>query len=87
MKKTLLVSMSLSIVAVLVSAGMQVTSAQSPASNKAFFAKSVNEVQLGAISGNGFGPVVTLFNVPAAVKTSNGGAISATLSMEAALWT
>jgi hypothetical protein len=30
---------------------------------------------------------VTLFDVPAALKTSNGGAVSATLSMEAALWT
>lgn len=63
------------------------TSAQSPASNKAFFSKSVDEITLGAISGNGFGPVVTLFDVPAALKTSNGGAVSATLSMEAALWT
>jgi len=63
------------------------TAAQNPASNKAFFSKSVDEVTLGAISGNGFGPVVTLFDVPAALKTSNGGAVSATLSMEAALWT
>ena len=62
-------------------------SAQSAASNKAFFARSIDQVTLGAISGNGFGPVVTLFNVPAALKTSNGGAVSATLSMEAALWT
>ncbi len=63
------------------------TSAQNPASNKAFFAKSVNQVSLGAISGNGFGPVVTLFDIPAALKTSSGGAVSATLSMEASLWT
>jgi hypothetical protein len=62
-------------------------SAQNPASNKAFFAKSVDQITLGAISGNGYGPVVTLFDVPAAFKTSNGGAASATLSMEAALWT
>jgi len=62
-------------------------SAQNAASNKAFFAKSVNQVTLGAISGNGYGPVVTLFDVPAAFKTSNGGAASATLSMESALWT
>jgi hypothetical protein len=62
-------------------------SAQNAAANKAFFAKSVNEVTLGAISGNGYGPVVTLFDIPAAFKTSNGGAASATLSMEAALWT
>ena len=62
-------------------------SAQNAASNKAFFAKSVEQITLGAISGNGYGPVVTLFDVPAALKTSNGGAMSATLSMEAALWT
>ena len=62
-------------------------SAQNAASNKAFFAKSVDEIALGAISGNGFGPVVTLFDVPTALKTSNGGAVSATLSLEAALWT
>jgi hypothetical protein len=47
----------------------------------------VNEVTLGAISGNGYGPVVTLFDIPAALRTSNGGAVTATLSMEAALWT
>ena len=29
----------------------------------------------------------TLFDAPSALKTSNGGAVSATLSMEAALWT
>jgi hypothetical protein len=63
------------------------TSAQNPASNKAFFAHSVDKIALGAISGNGYGPVVTLFDIPAALKTSNGGAVSATLSMEAALWT
>jgi hypothetical protein len=62
-------------------------SAQNPASNKAFFAKSEDQITLGAISGSGYGPVVTLFDVPAALKTSNGGAVSATLSMEAALWT
>ena len=63
------------------------TSAQNPASNKAFFSKSVDQVTLGAISGSGFGSEITLFDVPAALKTSNGGAVSATLSMEAALWT
>jgi hypothetical protein len=68
-------------------AATSVTSAQNPASNKAFFAKSVNDITLGAISGSGYGPVVDLFTVPAALKTSNGGAVSATLSMEAALWT
>ena len=62
-------------------------SAQNASSNKAFFARSLDQINLGAISGNGFGPIVTLFNVPAALKTSSGGAISATLSMESALWT
>jgi len=67
--------------------GTTFISAQNAASNKAFFAKSVDQITLGAISGAGYGPVVTLFTVPAALKTSNGGAISATLSMESALWT
>jgi hypothetical protein len=91
MLKTLTVrpttQLAFSFAAVGVIAVASMTSAQNPASNKAFFAKSVNEVVLGAISGSGFGPVVTLFDVPAAVKTSNGGALSATLSLEAALWT
>lgn len=68
-------------------AATSLTSAQNAASNKAFFAKSLDQIALGAISGDGYGPVVTLFDVPAALKTSNGGAVSATLSMEAALWT
>ncbi len=73
--------------AMLAVAATSTTSAQNPASNKAFFAKSLDQVTLGAIGGSGYGPVVTLFDVPAAFKTSNGGAASATLSMEAALWT
>ncbi len=60
--------------------------AQSAASNKAFFAKSLNEIVLAPINGPD-SAVVTLFDVPQALKTSNGGAVSATLSMEAALWT
>src|SRR5262245_64124248 len=80
-------SVGLSLAAVWVIAATSVTSAQNAASNKAFFARSLDQVALGAISGNGYGPVVTLFDVPAALKTSNGGAVSATLSMEAALWT
>ena len=76
-----------SIVLLLVLAATTFISAQSPASNKAFFAKSEDQINLGAISGSGYGPVVDLFKVPAALKTSNGGAVSATLSMEAALWT
>ena len=81
------VCLAVSCAALLVVATTSTPSAQNAASNKAFFAKSVNQVTLGAISGNGYGPEVTLFDVPAAVKTSNGGALSATLSMEAALWT
>jgi len=60
--------------------------AQSAASNKAFFAKSLDEIILAPINGPD-SAVVTLFDVPQALKTSNGGAVSATLSMEAALWT
>jgi hypothetical protein len=70
----------------LVVAATGVVSAASPASNKAFFAKSTNEVVLAAIDGPSSSEV-TLFDISEAVKTSNGGAISATLSMEAALWT
>ena len=65
-----------------------VGSAQSPASNKAFFAKSITDLSLTPV---GITPattgVITLFDVTNALKTSNGGAVSATLSMEAALWT
>lgn len=75
------------VAALLAIAATSSTWAQNPASNKAFFAKSIDQVTLGAISGSGYGPVVTLFDIPAALKTSNGGAASATLSMEAALWT
>lgn len=84
-KGTIWLSLSAAaILAILTTAG---PSAQNAASNKAFFAKSTNDIALGTISGAGYGPVVTLFDVPAALKTSNGGAISATLSMESALWT
>jgi hypothetical protein len=75
------------IVSALVLGMTALTSAQNPASNKAFFSKSLDQITLGAFSGNGYGPEITLFDIPAAVKTSNGGAVSATLSMEAALWT
>jgi hypothetical protein len=79
--------LALSVAAICAVGMTTMPSAQNAASNKAFFAKSVDQITLGAISGNGFGPVVTVFDVPAALKTSNGGAVSATLSMEAALWT
>lgn len=61
--------------------------AQSPASNKAFFASTREGITFAPVNGAGFSDPVTLFSIPAAVKTSNGGAVSATLSMEAALWT
>ncbi len=60
--------------------------AQSASSNKAFFANSTRNVTLAPLAGATSGEV-TLFDVPAALKTSSGGAVSATLSMEAALWT
>lgn len=62
-------------------------SAQSAASNKAFFAKDTNGTTFLTVGPSGDSAVATVMSVPAAVKTSNGGALSATLSMEAALWT
>jgi hypothetical protein len=61
--------------------------AQSPASNKAFFAKNTSGVTFATVNDDGYSDVVTLMNIPSALKTSNGGAVSATLSMEAAIWT
>jgi hypothetical protein len=61
-------------------------SAASPASNKAFFAKSTDGIILAAVDGPSSSEV-TLFDIPQALKTSNGGAVSATLSMEASIWT
>jgi hypothetical protein len=60
--------------------------AQNPASNKAFFAKSVDELVLAPING-GTSSEVTIFDIPAALKTSSVGALSATVSLEAAIWT
>ena len=61
--------------------------AQSPASNKAFFAKNTTGVVFATVGPSGYSNPVTLMSVPAALKTSSGGAVSATLSMEASLWT
>jgi len=61
--------------------------AQSVASNKAFFAKETDGITFAPVSGAGYSNPVTLVSVPAALKTSNGGAISATLSMESLLST
>jgi len=72
--------------------------AQNAASNKAFFAShpqgcsTVDPDQKGCIVLASFtgGPTtseVTLFTIDQALKTSNGGAASAILSMESVLWT
>jgi len=61
--------------------------AQSASSNKAFFASSQTGVTFAPVNGGGYSAPVTLFSIPAALKTSNGGAVSATVSLEAALWT
>ena len=81
----------LSIVTLLVLLGSEMTSpaalAQSSASNKAFFAKNTTGVVFATVGADGDSEPVTLMSVPSALKTSNGGAISAIVSMEAALWT
>jgi hypothetical protein len=61
--------------------------AQNAASNKAFFAKDTNGTTFVTVGPSGNSQVATVMSVPAALKTSNGGAMSAILSMEAALWT
>jgi hypothetical protein len=60
--------------------------AQSPSSNKAFFAANTADITLAPFGGADSSEV-TLFDIPAALKTSNNGAVTATLSMECALWT
>jgi hypothetical protein len=61
--------------------------AQSPASNKAFFASERAGLTLAPVNGAGWSSPVLLFDIAEALKTSNVGAVSAILSMEAALWT
>src|SRR5262245_2289754 len=59
--------------------------AQNAASNKAFMLAGENSITLagvGAADGE-----VTILSVPAALKTSSSGAISASLSIECAIWT
>ena len=59
--------------------------AQNVASNKAFMLAGENNIILagvGAADGE-----VTILSVPAALKTSTNGAISASLSLECAIWT
>jgi hypothetical protein len=60
--------------------------AQNSASNKAFFASNQTGVVFTTVSG-AESPVVTLMDLNDVIKTSNGGAISAILSMETLLST
>jgi len=64
-----------------------VANAQNAASNKAFFAKNTTGITFAPVSGAGYSAPITLISVPAALKTSNGGAVSATVSMESLLST
>ena len=59
---------------------------QTAASNKAFFAANTNDITLAPFGGADSSEI-TLFNIPAALKTSANGSVTATLSMECALWT
>ena len=62
--------------------------AQSAASNKSFLTHANgNGLTFAPVSGSGYSDAVTLFEVPAAIKTSSGGALTATLSMETLLST
>lgn len=80
----------LSVVALTLVSALSMSSAglaQSPASNKAFFAKNTTGITFLTFDSNGNSATETLMSIPQALKTSNGGAVSATLSMEAALLT
>jgi len=59
--------------------------AQNVASNKAFMLAGTNSITLTGVGAADGG--VTILSVPAALKTSTGGAVSASLSLECALWT
>ena len=74
-------------IAVLTMWGTSGALAQSAASNKSFLTKNSAGLTFAPVSGNGFSAAVTLFSVPAAVKTSSGGALTATVSMETLLST
>jgi len=74
-------------IAVLTMCGASGAFAQSAASNKSFLTKNSDGLIFAPISGGGFSAPVTLFTVPAAVKTSTGGALTATVSMETLLST
>jgi hypothetical protein len=80
----ILVILVASIVVILFASG---AFAQSTASNKAFFANETAGVTFAPVSGSGFSAPITIISVPAALKTSNGGAVSVTVSMESLLST
>jgi len=74
-------------IAVLTMCGASGAFAQNAASNKSFLTHSANKLTFAPISGGGSSDVVTLFDQPALVKTSSGGALTATVSMETLLST
>jgi len=74
-------------VAVLTMCGASGAFAQNAASNKSFLTHSENKLTFAPVTGTGTSDVVTLFAVPAQVKTSSGGALTATVSMETLLST
>ena len=61
--------------------------AQSPASNKAFYASSETGIVFAPVTGTGTSPVHTVFSIPAALKTSSNGAVSAIVSLESMIST
>ena len=74
-------------IAVLTMWGASGAFAQNAASNKSFLTHSDNSLTFAPVSGTGSSDVVTLFAQPALVKTSTGGALTATVSMETLLST
>jgi len=84
MKKVALIGLIFGLTALLAA---PMAFAQSAASNKAFFASTREGLKLTPVNGQGWSAPVELFNIAEALKTSNVGAVSAILSMEAALWT
>jgi hypothetical protein len=59
--------------------------AQSPASNKAFMLAGTNSITLTGVGAADGG--VIILSAPGALKTSTNGAVSASLSLECAIWT
>src|SRR5262245_13548877 len=73
-------------IAVLTMCGASGAFAQSAASNKSFLTHS-NGLTFAPVSGAGYSEPMKLFSVMQAVKTSSGGALTATVSMETLLST